>query len=112
MEDENLAQLKTVYDELWSDAKTMIKDMNRNITVVFLFGLTLFAIAPVNIGTVVEMYARITTGSTRWLDYFYLICTSFGSVISAVAGVAMIRWYYKLKNRYARVIELEKRLED
>jgi hypothetical protein len=112
MEDEELAQLKTVYDELWSDAKTMIKDMNRNITVVFLFGLTMFAIAPMEFGTVVEMYARITAGSTRWLDYFYLIMTSFGSVISAVAGVAMIRWYYKLKNRYVKLIQLEKTIED
>ena len=31
MEDEKLAELKTVYDELWSDAKTMIKDMNRSM---------------------------------------------------------------------------------
>jgi membrane protein YqaA with SNARE-associated domain len=112
MEDEKIAQLKTVYDELWSDAKTMIKDMNNNITVVFLFGLAMLAIAPMELGTVVQMYARITAGSTRWLDYFYLIATSFGSVISAVAGVAMIRWYYKLKNRYARVIQLEKTFED
>jgi len=112
MEDEKLTQLKTLYDELWSDAKTMIKDMNRSITVVFLFGLTMFAIGPMNFGTVVEMYARITAGSTRWLDYFYLIGTSFGTVISVVAGVAMIRWYYKLKKRYAKLIQLEKTLED
>ncbi len=112
MEDENLTQLKTIYDELWSDAKTMIKDMNRSITVVFLFGLTMFAIAPMNFGTVVQMYARITGGSTRWLDYFYLISTSFGSVVSVVAGVAMIRWYYKLRNRYVKLIQLEKTIED
>jgi len=31
LEDEELAQLKTVYDELWRDARTMIKDMNRTI---------------------------------------------------------------------------------
>ena len=28
MKDENLAQLKMVYDELWSDAKIMIKVLN------------------------------------------------------------------------------------
>jgi hypothetical protein len=69
-------------------------------------------IAPMNLGTVVEMYARITAGSTRWLDYFYLIGTSFGMVISAVAGVGMIRWYSKLKNRYVKLLQLEKTLED
>jgi len=46
MEDETLAQLKTVYNELWRDAKTMIKDMNRNIKMVSLFGLAMFVIAP------------------------------------------------------------------
>ena len=112
MEDMELTPLKKVYDELWRDAKTMIKDLNNNITIVFLFGLTLLAIAPMELGTVVQMYARITTGSTRWLDYFFLIGSSIGMVISPIAGVAMIRWYYKLKNRYARVVELEKRLED
>ena len=112
MEDEELSDLKTVYDELWSDAKNMIKDMNKNITIVFLFGLTLLAIAPMELGTVVQMYARITTGSTSWLNYFYLIGSSIGMVISPVAGIGMIRWYYKLKNRYARLVELEKRLED
>jgi hypothetical protein len=112
MEDEKLIQLKTVYDELWSDARTMIKDMNRSITVVFLFGLIIFATAAMNLGTVVEMYARITAGSTRWLDYFYLIATSFGVLVSLVAGVSMMRWYYKLKNRYVKLIQLEKTLED
>jgi len=112
MEEMELTPLKKVYDELWSDAKTMINDMNRNITVVFLFGLTMLAIAPMNLGTVVEMYARITAGSTRWLDYFYLIATSFGTVISLMAGVGMIRWYYKLKNRYVKLIQLEKTIED
>ncbi|MFC1803623.1 hypothetical protein ACFL0D_06625 [Thermoproteota archaeon] len=112
MENEELSDLKTIYDELWQDARTMVKDMNSSITIVFLFGLTMFAIAPMNLGTVVEMYARITEGSTRWLDYFYLIGTSFGLVISIVAGVAMIRWYNKLKKRYSKLIELEKTLEE
>lgn len=112
MEEETLTQLKTIYDELWIDAKTMIKDVNTSITVVFLFGVTMFAIAPMNLGTVVEMYARIAAGSTRWLDYFYLIVTSFGMVISVVAGVGMIHWYSKLKNRYVKLRQLEKNLEE
>ncbi len=112
MEHEELSDLKTVYDELWQDARTMVKDMNQSIGMVFLFGLTLLTIAPIELGTVVEMYARITASSTRWLDYFYLIGAFFGVVISIVAGVAMIRWYYKLKNRYVKLIQLEKTLEE
>jgi len=112
MENEKLAQLKMVYDELWSDAKTMIKDMNSSITMVFLFGVMMFVIFPLTIGTIIEMYSRIALGSARALDYFYLVATAFGSVVSVVAGIMMLRWYYKLKNRYAKLIQLEKTIED
>jgi hypothetical protein len=112
MEEEKLAQLKTVYDALWSDAKTMIKDMNNNITIVFLFGVVMLALSPIEMGTVIEMYSKIALGSTSALDYFYLVATGFGMVVSAVAGVKMLQWYFKLKKRYAKLIQLEKTLED
>ena len=112
MENKELAQLKTVYDELWSDAKTMIKDMNRSITTVFLFGLMMFIMFPIEMGTAIKMYSRIASGSAGALDYFYLVGTAFGSIVTVVAGVMMLRWYYKLKNRYAKLIQLEKTIED
>jgi len=58
------------------------------------------------------MYSRIASGSTSALDFFYLAATAFGSIISAIAGVMTLRWYYKLKNRYAKLIQLEKTIED
>ncbi|UCH71194.1 MAG: hypothetical protein JSV29_04305 [Candidatus Bathyarchaeota archaeon] len=112
MENKELAELKTVYDELWSDAKIMIKDMNNSITMVFLFGVVMFAMFTIEMGTAIEMYSKIASGSARALDYFYLVATAFGSVVTVVAGVTMLRWYYKLKNRYAKLIQLEKNLED
>jgi len=90
----------------------MIKDMNRSITMVFLFGLTMFAVSVIEMGTVIEMYSKIPSGTARALDYFYLLATAFGSVVTVVAGVMMLRWYYKLKNRYAKLIQLEKTIED
>ena len=112
MEDEQLTQLKTLYDELWLDAKTMIRDMNRSITMVFLFGVVMFAVFVIEIGTVIEMYSKIAAGSTRALDYFYLAATGFGSIIMVIAGVMMLRWYNTLRKRYARLIQLEKTIED
>jgi len=112
MGDEELSELKKVYDELWRDAKTLIKDMNSNITTVFLFGITMLALSIIEIGTATEMYSRIAAGSTEALDFFYLAATAFGSIVSAIAGVMMLRWYSKLKNRYANLIQLEKTIED
>jgi len=110
--DKELPELKALYDELWSDAKTMIKDMNNSITMVFLFGLTMFAIFPISMGTAIEMYSKIVSGTARALDYFYLVAIAFGSAVTVVAGIMMLRWYYKLKNRYAKLIQLEKTIED
>ena len=110
MENEELPDLKAVYDELWSDARTMVKDVNKSITTVFILGLTMLILAPVEFGTAVEMYAKITSGPARWLDYIYMFGGAVGTVVSAVCGVAMIRWHNTLKGRYANLIELVKNL--
>ena len=110
MENEELPPLKALYDELWRDAETMIKDMNRSITTVFLCGITMLAIAPIELGTVVDMYSKVTAGSARWLDYLYLVAGAIGMVLTMVCGIGMLKWHSALKTRYAKLIELEKTL--
>jgi hypothetical protein len=112
MENEELAALKTLYDELWSDARTMVKDLNRSITSIFLFGVVLICMAPINLSTVIDMYSKIAAGSTSALNYFYLVSISLGVLVSLAAGVMMLRYYFQLKKRYNKVIELEKTLGD
>jgi hypothetical protein len=112
MEDDSLILLKTVYDELWQDAKTMIIDMNRTIKSVFFLSFLMFVFAGMQFLSAHQVYMDIIRGSTRSLDYFYLVTISFGVVIMFVAGVWNMRSYNELKNRYSRLIELEKRLED
>jgi len=112
MGDEELAQLKKLYDELWRDARTMIKDLNNSVTSIFLFGVVLVCMAPINLSTVIDMYSKIAAGSTSALNYFYLVSISLGVLVCLAAGVMMLRYYFQLKNRYAKVIELEKALGD
>ena len=112
LDDEELAQLKTVYDELWRDARTMIKDMNRTIKSVFFQSWFMFVLAVMQFLSAHQVYMDIVRGSTRARDYFYLVTISLGVVVMVVAGIWTLRGYNELKNRYARVIELEKRLED
>jgi hypothetical protein len=112
MENDELPQLKTVYDELWHDAKTMIKDMIRSIKAVFFVGYMMLTIALLTFLSAHQTYMKIVLGSTRTLDYFYLIAESLGVVIMIVAGIWCIRGYYKLKNRYRQIFEMEKTIED
>jgi hypothetical protein len=112
MENGELAQLKTVYDELWRDAKTMVRDMNRSIKSVYLSGFFLLLMASMQALSAHQIYMKILGGSTRWLDQFYLYTISLGVVVLAVGGIYTLRSYNELKKRYARLIELEKTLED
>jgi len=112
MENGELTQLKAVYDELWRDARTMVRDMNRSIQSVYLAGFFMLATAGLQALSAHQVYMKILRGSTRWLDQFYLYAISLGVIIMLVGGVSTLRSHNELKKRYARLSELEKTLED
>jgi len=111
MENGELTQLKVVYDELWRDARTMVRDMNRTIRSVFLVGFFMLWGAVMQSLSAHQIYMKILGGSTRWLDQFYLYAISF-VVVMVAGGIGTLRAYSELKRRYARLSELEKTLED
>jgi TRAP-type C4-dicarboxylate transport system permease small subunit len=112
MENGELTQLKVVYDELWRDARAMVRDMNRSIKSVFLVGFFMLWGAFMQSLSAHQVYMKILGGSSRWLDYFYLYAISLGVVVMIVGGIVTLRSYNELKKRYARLSELEKTLED
>ncbi len=112
MEDEQLVQLKTLYDELWSDARTMIKDMKRSI---YLYSFTAFitlVFSVIMIGTAISDWNKILSGNVGTFTYLYAIAGTLGSIIYVAIGILLLYWYNKLKNRYTKLIQLEKTLED
>jgi len=112
MKNGDLTQLKLVYDELWHDARTMVRDMNRSIKSVYISGTFMLLTALMQTLSAHQVYMKILGGSTRWLDQFYLYTISLGVIIMVVGGIVTLRSYYELKNRYMRLSELEKTLED
>jgi hypothetical protein len=112
MEDEELAQLKTIYDELWSDARTMIKDMKRSIYLYLFTGFITLTFSVIMIGTAISDWNKILSGGASTLTYFYAIVETPGAVFYVAFGVLLLYWYNKLRKRYARLIRSEKALED
>ena len=114
MEDENeeLPGLKILYDELWSDARTVIKDMNRSIHVYLLTGFVTLAFSVIIIGTAISDWNKIFSGGASTLTYFYAIMEIPGAVFYVAFGVFLLWWYNKLRNRYSRLIQLEKTIKD
>ena len=112
MEDEELAQLKTVYDELWSDARTMIKDMKRSIYLYPFFGFLSLVLSAIMIGSAISNWNIILLGDASSLNYLYAIAATLGVVVYVAFGILSLYWYNKLRKRYSRLILLEKSLED
>ncbi len=112
MENEDLTQLKMVYDELWSDARTMIKDMKRSIFLYLFAGFITLAFSAIMIGTAISDWNKILVGNASALTYFYAIVETPGAVFYVIIGVLLLYWYNKLKTRYARLVRLEKTVEE
>ncbi len=111
-QDKELPQLKALYDELWSDARTMIKDMKRSIFVYLFAGIMILAFSAIMIGTAISDWSKILSGGASALTYFYAMIETPGAVFCVAFGVSLLYWYNKLKNRYSRLIRIEKELED
>jgi hypothetical protein len=112
MAHEELPELKTLYDELWSDAMTMIKDMKKSIDLYSFTGFISLVLSVIMIGTAISEWNKILTGNIGTFTYLYAIAGTLGSVLYVYFGVRSIYWYDKLKKRYARLIQLEKTIKD
>jgi len=111
-EDKELPELKELYDELWSDGRTMIKDMSRSIYVYLFTGFITLVFSLIIIGTAISDWNKILTGTATSLTYFYAIMEIPGGVFYVAFGVFLIYWYTKLKSRYSRLIKLERTIKD
>jgi len=110
--DNELPELKELYDELWSDGRTMIKDMNRSIHVYLFAGFITLVFSVIIIGTAISDWNKILIGTATNLTCFYAIMEITGAVLYVGFGIFLIYWYTKLKNRYSRLIQWEKTIKD
>jgi hypothetical protein len=114
MEEEHkeLITLKSLYDELWSDARTMVKDMRRSISLYLYSAMVTFTVAAVTITYAFVYVMNVILGNANLLNYLGAVGETAASVVIVAFGVALIRWYRKLRKKYSRLIQIEKELED
>ena len=111
-EDKELPELKELYDEMWNDGRTLIKDMNRSIYVYLFAGFITLVFSVIIIGTAISDWNKILTGTTTEFTYFYAMMEIPGAVLYVAFGIFFIYWYTKLKNRYSKLIKLERTIKD
>ena len=110
--EEEIPKLRELYDELWHDAKTLIHDMKEGISMYKFSGILicLFAYAPCL--SSLMGFLKIIAGEADVINYFNAFFGAFATLFFVLIGVRLIRFYYRLKERYAKLLEMEKRIED
>ena len=110
-EDDEISTLKDLYDELWDDAKNLIKDMTGSITLYKYSGLLLLGLA------IYPIYGlfNIAFVFQNWfpIEQFTLPILSdlFATVILTFFGFKLMRTYLKLKKRYSKLWKMRLEVE-
>jgi len=113
MENEKeIPQLRALYDELWHDAKTLIRDMKESISMYLFSGVLLLLFTWVTFYSALGHFSKILAGNADLLAYFNASVALLGMVFFILYGVRLIRFYYKLRERYGKLLEMEKKIED
>ena len=110
-DDQEMIKLKEIYDELWRDARTMIKDMKRSITMYFFVGLLILALASLYVWYAIIGIASISAGVTGYLVYFTATFGVIGTVLLVVVGMLFLRLYFRMRKKYAKLMGAGKELE-
>lgn len=111
-DDKELIELKSLYDELWHDAKTVVKDMRRSISIYLYSALVTFVVALITITYTITFAFNLLVGNVNLYTYLGTFFEAGSSIIIVIFGIFLLRWYKRLGKRYSRLIEMEKELED
>lgn len=114
MEDDNkeLPELKTLYDELWSDARTMVKDMTKSISIYLYAGIVTLLVSAFAITAAVSYLYALFSGASNLAIWFFSIMETVSAVVTVAFGAKLLSWYRRLKKKYSKLIQREKTLSD
>ncbi|RLI39432.1 hypothetical protein DRO69_14290 [Candidatus Bathyarchaeota archaeon] len=111
-DEEELIPLKEIYEELWHDAKALAKDMKRSIMVYLYSAIVTFAVATLGVLYAIVYFMQISHGNASLFYYIGAIIEIVSSVVIIIFGAVLMRWYFKAKKKYSKLIEMAKTNED
>ncbi|MFB3889961.1 MAG: hypothetical protein ACE14S_10755 [Candidatus Bathyarchaeia archaeon] len=110
--DRELDELRDVYNELWSDAKILAKDIRMSISIYSYAGIvTVFLSLVIGVDAIPSLSAVVSGAGDFWS--WYRAVTGLVSVLLTLGiGAILLKWYFDLTKKYSRLIQLEKSLGD
>jgi hypothetical protein len=107
-EDNELIELKAIYDDLWADAKTFAKDMTKSVYIYRYAALLTFAVAIITVFSAIPYYATMLLGHGNLVTDSVITVNVIAVAVEIVFGSVLWRWYSRIKRRYAKLIEMQK----
>ena len=107
--DDEMSNLKDLYDELWDDAKSLIKDMTGSISLYKYSGLLLLGLAIYPIYSLFNIAFVFQTWFPIDLFILPILSDLLAIVILTFFGLKLLRTYLKLKKRYSKLWKNEAR---
>jgi hypothetical protein len=112
MEENNqeLSELKSVYDELWSDAKTLAKDMKKSIAIYLYAGYATLIIAFSALISALPFFLQVIYGAGDALSWSIVVFEIIATAIVLTFASFLFRWHKRLSRKYSKLIDLEKKI--
>jgi hypothetical protein len=107
-----LAELKEVYDELWSDATTLAKDMRRSISIYWYAGFLTLVLSLILAVNFIANLLIVLSGAAPFMAWYNFVMGAIGTALTLGYGAKLIQWYRQFSRKYSKLIALEKKLEE
>jgi hypothetical protein len=106
-ESTDLSELKAVYDELWTDAKSLAKDLKRSISLTLFSAYASLIIAFTSLANATPFFVKVATGNFDILSIGVVIFEIIGVSIVLYFALRLFKLHSKLEKKYSKLLKLE-----
>jgi hypothetical protein len=112
MEENNkeLPELKTIYDELWSDAKTLAKDLKKSIGVYLYAAYATLIIAFSSLVNAIPFFIQVGLGTANLFTWSIVLLEVICVAIVLGFAAKLFSWHRHLAMKYSKLIEMERKI--
>ncbi len=108
---DELLELKEIYDELWTNAKTLVKDMRKSISLYAYAGfITLLIGVTIGLISFIPSFINIISGNYDIIYWYNTIVGGIAVVVTLPYGAKLFLVFRELKNKYSKLIKMEETL--
>ncbi len=103
-----LDELKALYEELWHDGKRLVKDMKKSIEMYLFAGIVTLMVALFGLVAILPYISLVFQGNASIFGLSFVIIELVLMIVIAAFGVKLVGWYRRLRQRYAKLFDMER----